>query len=246
MKERFIKKAAILAAFFSIFGAYASLAVAALDVSPVRVNLAKDNDKGTVRVSNHDETEKSYQVEIVAWTQTDERREIYEPTEELIAVPPLFTLQPGEHQVVRVGLISEPDKQTERAYRMFITELVPPQTGRANGVSINMRLQIGIPVFVAPTEGLPIASLDFVDSMQIDNQLFMKFRNNGNQHVKITQIQHSRPGMAEKSVTPISFYVLPGKAGYVPVALPDGKPVGNVSLVTDTVGTLEYELPLAP
>ncbi len=246
MTERYTWKAAVFAAFLLFSGVHTPSAIASIDVSPVRVDLSEDHDKGVVRISNHEDVAKSYQVEVVAWSQTDDRREVYSPTNELLAVPPLFTLQPGEEQVVRVGMIEDPDSTIERAYRMFITELAPPQPKESKSTGINMRLRIGIPVFVAPGGGRPYATLDYVESMQIENQLFMRFRNHGNVHVKVTEIHFAAPRLANKVVTPYVLYVLPGQMAYLPVALPDGKPVGTVTVVTATAGTLVYELPIAP
>ena len=142
-------------------------------------------------------------------------------------------------------MLQPADETTERAYRLFITELATPQPEQSDVTSVRMRLQIGIPVFVAP-QALPRATLDYVDSMQIEEQLFMQFRNNGNTHVKVSEIQFSAPRLTEDVITPAVFYVLPGQTGYLPVALPDGIREGTVSFVTDTLGTLEYELPISP
>lgn len=246
MKERYKGKAAVFAAFLLIFGFGAGSAVAQIDVSPIRLELSQNHDKDVVRITNNEDHVKSYQVEVVAWSQTDDRREVYEPTDQLIAVPPIFTLERGENQAVRVGLMAPPDETTERAYRVFVTELASPRPEAQDGMAIKMRLRIGIPVFVAPTSGLPTATLDFVESMQVDNQVFMRFRNNGNVHVKVTEVQLSAPGLADKVVSPALLYVLPGQTGYLPVALPDGESAGKVTLVTDTLGTQEYELPFSP
>ncbi len=245
MTERFNRKAALVAAFLLVFGAHLPLTHASISVSPVRVDLTEEHNKDVVRISNQEETAKSYEVEVVAWSQTDERREVYSPTDDVLAVPPLFTLQPGEEQLVRIGMLQDADPSIERSYRMFITELTPPQPEKNQSSGIKMRLRIGIPVFVAPLD-LPTATLDYIESMQIEEQLFMRFRNNGNTHVKVTEIQYAAPGLTDKDVTPVALYVLAGQTGYLQVALPDGKPVGTVSVVTDTLGTLEYELPVAP
>ena len=245
MSERYKWKAAPVAAFLFIFGMIVPTTHASMSVSPVRIDLSDEHRKDVVRVSNQDESAKSYEVSVVAWSQTKERREVYAPTEELLAVPPLFTLQPGEEQIVRLGMLQDADAITERTYRMFITELAPPQPEEPAATGITMRVQIGVPVFVAPT-ALPTATLDYVDSMQVEEQLFMQFRNSGNTHVKVTEVQFLGLGQSDKQVAPTGLYVLAGQTGYLPVALPEGKPVGTVTVVTDTLGSLEYELPVAP
>ena len=246
MKERYLWKAAAIAAFLFILAGPIQNAIASMSVSPVRVDLSDDHDKDVVRVTNSEETAKSYQVEIVAWSQSEERREIYSPTEDLLAVPPLFTLEPGEEQLVRIGLLEPADASVERSYRMFITELAPQQSAGVESVGINMRLQIGIPVFVAPSQGIPTATLDYVDSKKIGDNLFMRFRNYGNSHVKVTEVGYTPRGNTGAETTPAVLYLLAGQSGYLPVAIPEGELNGTVTIVTDGLGSLEYELPVIP
>lgn len=246
MKERYLWKAATIAAFLFILAGPIRNAIASMSVSPVRIDLSNDHDKDVIRVTNSEETAKSYQVEIVAWSQSDERREIYSPTEDLLAVPPLFTLDPGEEQLVRVGLLEPADIDVERSYRMFITELAPQNDTGDESVGINMRLQIGIPVFVAPSQGVPTATLDYVDSKIVGDNLFMRFRNYGNSHVKVTEIGYTPRGNTGVETTPAVLYLLAGQSGYLPVAIPGGELNGTVTVVTDGLGSLEYELPVSP
>lgn len=239
--ERYSGKAAIIAAFLFVFGEFVTDAAAQVAVSPVRVDLSDRQNKDVVRITNQESAIRSFEVEIVAWSQTDKRREVYSPTEDLIAVPPLFTLAPGEEQVVRIGMLTEADPAIERSYRMFVTELASPQEEAQSGVGIKMRLQFGIPVFVAPT-ALPSASLDYFDSMRIDDQFFMHLRNHGNTHVKISEVRYQAPGKEEPVSSPAVIYILARQTGYVSVQLPGDAVEGKVTLVTDTLGNLEYEL----
>jgi len=245
MIERYNRKAAICAAFLFLSGISFTAAHASLNVSPVRVNLSDSHTKDVIQITNQEESVKSYQVEIVAWSQTEERREVYTPTEEILVVPPLFTLSPGEEQLIRVGMLTDADANTERSYRMFITEIAPPEPEKIKSTGITMRLQIGIPVFVAPAAA-PTTTLEFIDYLQIEEQLFVQFRNSGNTHIKVTEVHYSAPGSADKIVTPAVAYILAGKTGYLPVKLPGDDQIGTVSIVTDNLGTLEYELPFAP
>ena len=75
MIERYSRKAAVIAAFLFTLALFAQGAHASIDVSPVRLDLSESHDKDVIHIGNRDETGKSYQVEVVAWSQTDERRE---------------------------------------------------------------------------------------------------------------------------------------------------------------------------
>ena len=127
MNERSKGKAAITAAFLIFSVLLATTGYASLNISPLRVELSGDHDKDVIRITNQESSTKSYQVEVVSWSQTDEKREVYSPTEDILAVPPLFTMNPGEDQIIRVGLLTDPDSSTEQSYRLFITELAPPE-----------------------------------------------------------------------------------------------------------------------
>lgn len=247
MSKRQPGKAAFFAAFLLIvsYNLVSVTASAAIDVSPVRVDLDNDHSKDVVRIHNLEETVKSYEVEIVTWTQDGTRTEIYAPTDELVAVPPLFTLNPGEEQLVRLGMVGPADALTERTYRMFITELAQPRQSDDDDTGVNMRLRIGIPVFVAPSASA-FATLHFVDSTRIDGQLYLKYRNAGNMHIKVSSVTLRAPQLDEPLTTPVSVYVHAGQVGYVPVDLPENISRADVSIATDSLGTVEHELPRSP
>ena len=244
MTERYTGKTALGAVFLFLFSTYLNVAFASISVSPVRLDLSDNHTRDVVRISNQEQTAKSYQVEVVEWSQTSERQEVYEPTEALLAVPPLFTLNPGEDQLVRIGMLEEAGEKTERSFRVFITEIASPNPDDEEFSGVSMRLQIGIPVFVAP-QAMPRSTFDLVDSMKIDSNLFLQFRNTGNTHVKVSEVEYKGPGLAEPIVAPAAMYLLAGQTGYLPVPSPDGEAVGTVKVTTDSLGTLEYELPVA-
>ena len=241
MTERYLGKAATFAALLFFLFSATSSAYASISVSPVRLDLSAKHDKDVIRVSNLEGGQKSYQVEVVAWSQGDGEPEVYAPTEALLAVPPLFTLNPGEDQLVRVGMLEPADSDREKSYRVFITELEPPQPETASS-GVSMRLQIGVPVFVAP-QSAPHATLDMVDFESVGDKLYVRFGNNGNTHVKVSEVRYKSPGLEDEVVTPLALYVLPNQTGLLPVPTPGGRPVGKVTVVTDTLGVLEYELP---
>ncbi len=217
------------------------LAAASVDISPVLVEINEQRNKETVRITNSGDTPKSFEVSVVAWSQSEQDREIYEPSDELLAVPPLFTLEPGKTQVVRIGLMRKADAENELSYRVFFTELEPPEIKEKTVSGINVRLRFGIPVFVAPLA--PVApEVTFVQLQTIDNHTFMELRNTGNVRVKVSEIRYQSPLRPDKDVSQAVFYLHPGKTGFLPLELPDQAVGGTVELVTDTAGVLEYAL----
>lgn len=242
MMERFNRKAVLCTAFLVFFSMYSGPSLAGMGVSPVLVNLSDQITKGAVEVSNQDDISRSYQVEIVAWSQTEEQREEYAPTEDVLVVPPLFTLGPGESQQVRVGMLAPADPDVERAFRMFITELEPPPISGEKKVGLTMRLQMGLPVFIAPASAKPKVALQYAASFKADSEVFVRFRNDGNVHIKVTEVRFKARGSDEWLKKPSVFYMLPGSTGLLPFALPEGASAGTMVIVTDTRGELTYEL----
>lgn len=240
-----LTRAARFAALFLFAAGWSLFARASVSISPVRVDFDASQRMEIIRFGNGGAETRSYQVDVVSWSQSGVRGDVHDPTDDVLAVPPVFTLEPGQQQVIRVGLLREPDPATELAYRVFITELAPPQEEKPEGAGVAMRLRVGVPVFVAPSAG-PSAQLDLVGSERDGETLLMQFRNAGNVHVKISEIQYEAPGLADARIEPAMLYVLPGQSGSLPVALPYGNAVGTVTLVTDTAGNLEYDLRANP
>lgn len=241
--ERYTRKAAVFAAFLFLFLSLATAASASVSVSPVRVHLGDEDSRAVVRVANHGDASQSYQVEVVSWSQNDREREVYSPTDNVLAVPPLFTLQPGEEQLVRVGMLEPADANTESAYRMFITEIASQDADEDVASGISMRVRIGVPVFVAPAAVKPAPSLQLVDLENIDGLTYPRLRNSGNVHVKVLEVRHRASNDAEWVSNQSSFYLLAGQTGLSPFALPQGHAAGSLVIRTENHGSMHYELP---
>lgn len=245
MTERYHGKAALVAAFLLILVAPIGAVHASVDISPTRLDLGDGQSRGILRLGNQGDDTKSYEVEVMRWTQTAEGNDEYAATDDLIAVPPVFTLEPGQEQVVRVGLLAGADPETETAYRVFITELAPAQPEASSSSGVSMRLRLGIPVFVAPS-GEPAPRIEWTGIQRDGDTMYVGLRNAGNVHVKISEVRHKAPEMQAESAKPALLYLLPGQVGRVAVDLPQGNAVGTVLLETDTAGTLEYALRASP
>lgn len=176
-------------------------------VSPTRVQLDSDQRVMALTIRNTSERGVNIQVELMAWSQADDQ-DHYEPTSELLATPPIFSLEAGEQQIIRVGLRRPPERGKELTYRLFLQELPPPTPDGFNGLQIVMRM--GIPVFVAPASGSASHDLDWQLQRSEDGVLRLSASNFGNGHAQVNGLTLHRNG---REVTPAGmFYVLPGSS----------------------------------
>ncbi len=178
-------------------------------VSPIRVELSAAQPVAIINVTNNDDRSTRIQLQLVSWSQQD-NRDVYVETGALIANPPIFTLPPKGRQIVRVGL-SKPEKnQREQSYRIFLEELADSATtDKSTGLKIQLR--IGLPVFVVPQQPVK-PRLQWIarpagDAIQIEA------KNDGDAHVQIREIKLlARNGEKTLATTTMADYVLPGSS----------------------------------
>lgn len=128
-----------------VLGATAALG-ATLGVSPTRIELAPGRPAAVVTLTNSGEAPLLLQVETFAWRSSPSTADL-EPTRELVAVPPLLRLAPGDRQIVRVARRSDAPPAVEESFRLLVTE-VPSGEAAAGGVRLALRMSL--PVFVTP------------------------------------------------------------------------------------------------
>jgi len=151
-------------------------------VTPLRVDLSAQTPAAIVDVINTSAGALTLQMQQRAWVQEDGHDGQGE-TRDLILSPAIFTLQPGEKQVVRIALRGAPDSQRERAYRVFVSEVPTPQIKVAPDASgFRVALRMDLPLFVAPLQAaapLPSYALDADGAHLI-------VRNDGHAHIRYT------------------------------------------------------------
>lgn len=137
----------------SAFVGHAAVA-ATLDLAPVSHELSAARPALSMTVTNRGDAPTTLQVRGFAWDQ-DAGEDRLQPAPEIIVSPPIFTLAPGQSQVLR-ALVQVPASVRERSYRLLLDEL-PPDTDRS---AVRMALRLSVPVFVKPPESAP-AKLDW-------------------------------------------------------------------------------------
>lgn len=185
-----------------------AVSAGSFQVSPVRATLSVSESVGALTVHNTGDEPTVLQLQVMSWTQAD-GKDIYTPTKDILATPPIFTVPANGSQVTRVGLRRAPDPQRELTYRLFLQEVPPPPKPGFQG--LNVALRIGIPVFVLPQvvaqSKLHWQAVDTAEGLKIN------VSNQGNAHVQIANIKLSSSDNAKPLVTEqIAAYVLSGQS----------------------------------
>lgn len=177
---------------------------AAFGVSPIRLDLAGDVRTGVLTVSNDDKRRLYFQAKLGSWTQDSEGQDKYVDSSDLIFFPPLFSIEPGEKRLIRVGA-KGPISPRERAYRLFIEELPDPnESATAGGAQVAVRMRFGVPVFLGAGEAKPAVATISVERDGVHAQI----HNAGDRQVRFEELQlHS--GNQVVGTLP-GWYVFPG------------------------------------
>lgn len=200
-------------------------------VSPVRATLSTSQPVSSLVVRNNGGDSVVVQLEVVSWSQQD-GKDVYTPTKEILATPPIFTIPAGGAQIVRVGLRRGSDAQRELTYRVFLQEV--PSKSDYQGLRVVLRM--GIPVFVSP----PVAatpSLRWQAAYMPDGALKLTVRNDGNAHIQLANSKLILSNSGEVvSAQQVGVYVLPGETRdwlLKPASLPPRGSALRISASTD-------------
>jgi fimbrial chaperone protein len=161
-------------------------AAGGLALHPLRVDLTPEQRGAAVMLRNEGETRKTIEVEVMAWAQPHGGEE-YAPTRALLASPPLFFLEPGASQTVRIGrpMSAGPVGDAEQAFRVFFRE-VPP-AAPAGGGALRVAVRLGIPVFVAARDAQP--ALQWQAALRVDGTAALTLINRGTRHARAAEVR---------------------------------------------------------
>jgi fimbrial chaperone protein len=208
-------------------------------VSPIRVTLTPQQPAGMLTVSNQSDEETVVQLQANAWSQED-GADVLEPTSDVIAVPPLFTLAPGGSQVVRVGLRRPPTAKGELTYRLLLREVPPPPADGFMGIQV--ALNLSLPVFVLPAGGAQ-PELRWGLARAEDGSVELKLNNAGDAHVQLQKFTLTDPDGNVRNSKALSVYLLPGQSRSWPLDTDALSGRWTLSARTDA-GPVETELVL--
>jgi fimbrial chaperone protein len=217
----------------------ACASAASLDVNPVRIDLAPAARSAELKLTNMSSEPLSVQVDVRQWTQDFDGTEQLADTRTLLAVPPIVTIPPGEHQVVRIGQLGAPAEDVEKTFRVLVTELAhTPATN--GGPGLNMRLRLSIPVFVAPVARHAAADIAVEDVASSEDGTRVTLHNTGNAHAKIERIDIRDDGewsaLPAETVTSLRYLLPDARAR---LALPE-RHLTAIRIKAEDGGEWEY------
>lgn len=215
-----------------------------MQVSPTRLNLTPEEARGTLTISNLGEGDMTAQVRGYLWSQTADGQEVLTPAENLIVVPPIFTLEGGAEQVIRIGLRRPPQTSAEMTFRVVVTQL--PSGPLEPGVLTSL-LSFSMPIFITP-EGAA-ANPEWTAEVLGPREVQIQLTNTGSAHIQMTGFTLVSAADPEVLLSAPDFsalvYVLPGSTVQFTVPLAQDLPEEGYLLQAETTnGPLEQIFPL--
>lgn len=141
-----------MAVLLSIVVGSASAWAGSMSVWPLRVKLTPGEHIRQVHVTNESDEPAYMQATIAKWW-TAETGQQSQSVNEIIAVPPVFDLEPGETQIVRLAYRNPDKADVERAFRLEIME-VPKTVGLLPNTAV-IATRLVLPVFYSPNGTTP-------------------------------------------------------------------------------------------
>ena len=185
----------------------ASVALAAtaadIGVSPVAVHLDQANSRATVTVANNGRAAVVMQAEVIEWKRLPDHQDADAPTTDMIVNPAVFSLEPGQSQVVRVGLRKAAHPDREGTYRVVLREVpMPPPLGetRVSG-QVRVLMALRVPIYVSPLNVVRDPRIHAVS--HADGSIVANIRNDGNVHVRVGRLR-VRAGDADPAAPAVS------------------------------------------
>jgi fimbrial chaperone protein len=187
-----------------------------LQISPVTVELAPGQGAAALMLRNPGKEIIYGQVRVFRWDQTvDDDR--LEPSEDLLASPPLIRIAPQGEQLVRLVRRAGMDAAGELTYRVLVDEV--PGLDATPGNGVNIRLRYSVPVFVEPP-GAPAAPRLTWELRREGTQWWLRVANTGGRRAQLAAVRVVTADGAEHVVNPgLLGYVLAGRTRQWTIAL---------------------------
>ncbi len=225
-----------------------------LQVSPILLEFPAGEQATGLWLSNSGTTPIRAQVRIQQWSQADGVEQL-DPTQGLVASPPILEIAPGQQQLVRIVRQQANAPTQELAYRVLVDELPDAQAEDRTGLQLLLRYSI--PAFVLPQgtgDARQAHKPTATDLSQVAAHLQLKadaalltVSNRGRQRIRLSQLVHvDAQGVRTPLVTGLMGYVLAGQRMQWTLPLADHALHGGTLKAKFNDDLEEQSLPLDP
>ncbi len=218
----------VASAFILCFAVGVASAVS-LTVLPVTIQMEPGQMVTAVTIINKGDRDTAFQIRTFAWTQPN-GRDVLEPTDALLASPPLGTVAAGGRQIVRV-VLRQPPQGREASYRIWLDQIPHP----AAPGTVRVALRLSIPIFAEPRTRVAPHVQWQVESGT--GQPFLVGINDGTRHETVRDIKLEAPdGRVLKVMADVDSDILAGatKRWHIVTPLPPLAPDAVLRLIAST------------
>lgn len=174
-----------------------------LQVTPVSLEISAPASAATITMNNPGDTPLKAQIRVMRWSM-DNGREKLEPATDVVASPPMASLQPKTDYTVRIVRLSKEPVVREQTYRLIIDEVPDPNSRVPNTVTMAFRYSVPV-FFYATAQGTPTLAWS---TERRDGTVYLSAVNTGDRHVRIADLQIADPQGS-------TLTIAKGLAGYV-------------------------------
>jgi fimbrial chaperone protein len=224
-----LRRAGALAAW--ILACAAPVQAAGVNISPVVIEIDSPRKAVAITVTNNGDRPINLQTDAMVWRQVNGIDQ-YEPTDEMLVVPPIAQVQPNASQIFRVVLRAPTRAPEERTYRLILED-TSDDLNPSGQTSVAFKFTHNLPVMVAPSAKAfsavrwkpctPTPSLLAEKPLQIrSTEACVRLLNAGNRRVKIQTLTLTGDGWQQALPLKEGVNVLAGAEREWRVPLPAG------------------------
>ena len=156
---------------------------ASLQVAPVNIEVSGSGTASNLTLRNEGTAPLNAQVRVFRWSQVNGQENL-EPTDDVVASPPIVSLAPSVDYTVRIVRVTKRALVAGENYRLLVDE-IPDLRAQRNGV-IRLAMRYSIPVFFYSRE-ISAANLTWSITHQ-GKQAYVSATNSGDRHVRISAL----------------------------------------------------------
>lgn len=194
-------------------------AAATILLWPIDPWLSAEANATELWIQNQGNSATTMQVRIVRWKQ-EGGYERYSAQQDVVASPPIVTIGKGSKQLIRLIKQGTVPLGVEQAYRIIVDEIPQPDAKADPTIGLKLQMRYSIPLFVYG-QGIPTINEGEHHALaetknlrwrvtQEGGQPALEVRNQGDVHVRLSQVSLVEGGQKRTMAEGLLGYVLPG------------------------------------